>query len=388
MKTRKKQSGPDLIIVGAGLVGLTIAERVANVLGKSVQVYEHRNHIGGNAHSFKEPETGIEIHKYGTHIFHTSNSLVLNYVSQFMSLNSYRHRVFSQHNGKLFDFPINKNTLDSFFNIDLQESEVNQFLETLRIIPENGRNPKNLEEKALQLVGRDLYEAFIKGYTKKQWQEDLRELPASIISRIPVRSDGNTDYFDDKYQGVPRDGYGSWFAKMTESDNIEIQLNTDFFDAKAELDPSIPIVYTGPIDRYFNYQHGLLGWRTLDFKVLTKDVDSFQEAAVINYPDLSEPFTRIHEFKKLHPEVTYKEGKSIIMYEYSRAANESDAPYYPMNRGIDRELLSKYRENMKAENKVFFVGRLATYAYLDMDMAIASALNVFENKLIPLLEMS
>ena len=388
MKIRNANTVPDLIIVGAGLVGLTIAERVANVLGKCVQIYEHRNHIGGNAYSFKDPETGVEVHKYGTHIFHTSNNLVFNYVSQFMTLNSYRHRVFSQHKGQLFDFPINKNTLNSFFNINLQESEVDSFLDSLRINPEHGHNPKNLEEKALQLVGRDLYEAFIKGYTSKQWQEDLRKLPASIISRIPVRSDTNIDYFDDKYQGVPRDGYGSWFDKMIDNDNIDIQLNTDFFEVKSGIDPSIPVVYTGPIDRYFDYRYGLLGWRTLDFEVSTKDVDSFQDAAVINYPDLSEPFTRIHEFKKLHPEITYEESKSIIMYEYSRAANVSDAPYYPMNRDVDREMLAKYRENVKSEKDVFFVGRLATYAYLDMDMAIASALNVFENKIKPRLETS
>lgn len=372
---------PDLIVVGAGLTGLTIAERVAGELGKNVLIYETRSHIGGNAFSYFEPNSGIEIHKYGTHVFHTANEKVFEYISGFTKLNNFQHEVLSNHKGKLYNFPINLNTLNSFFKLSMNENEAKTFLDSLKEFPE-GR-AENLEDKAKQLVGSDLYESFIKGYSQKQWQEDPRNLPSSIINRIPVRFNSDSRYFDAPHQGLPLNGYGAWFESMAANKKITILLETDFFEIKQDINPDIPIVYTGPIDRYFDYKHGLLGWRTLDFEHEVLPVDSFQSSAVVNYPDLDVAFTRIHEFKKLYPERKTAEGTTHIMREYSRSAGREDDPFYPMNRSTDKEILLKYK-NEKVGNTIF-AGRLGSYKYMDMDVAIAAALTLYRNTIIPLL---
>ena len=263
----------------------------------------------------------------------------------------------------------------------MDENEAKTFLESLKENP--GGRAENLEDKAKQLVGRVLYEAFIKGYSQKQWQEDPKNLPSTIINRIPVRFNSDSRYFDDIHQGLPLDGYGSWFESMAANKKITILLETDYFDIKKDLSPDIPIVYTGPIDRYFDYKHGLLGWRTLDFEHEALPIDSFQSAAVVNYPDLDVAFTRIHEFKKLYPERRISNGATHIMREYSRAAEREDDPFYPMNRGIDREILLKYK-NEKVGNTIF-AGRLGSYKYMDMEVAIAEALTLYRNTIIPLL---
>jgi len=375
---------PDLIIVGAGLFGLTIAERAANVLGKTVQIVESREHIGGNAYSYLDTTSKIEVHKYGSHIFHTSNKIVFEYVSQFMSLNHYEHRVLTSHLDELYEFPINLNTLNKFFKLNLNESEADLFLQSIKV--KSPTKPRNLQEKAIELVGDELYKAFIKGYTEKQWNENPLNLPSSIISRIPVRFNQDSRYFDDLHQGIPSEGYQSWFDAMISNTKIHVTLGKDYLKSKAQFNSDVPVVYTGPIDRYFDFKHGLLGWRTLDFKIENVNEHSFQSAAVINYPDLGIPYTRVHEFRKLHPERDGPKDLSTIMYEYSRSAEREDDPYYPMNRDADREMYLKYREEASKVSNVLFAGRLGSYKYLDMDMAIASALVAFETKVVPKLE--
>jgi len=248
---------------------------------------------------------------------------------------------------------------------------------------------QNLEEKAISLIGRPLYEAFVKGYTSKQWQTDPKELPASIINRLPVRYTFDNRYFNDTYEGLPADGYTAWLTKMAADDRIEVRLDTDWFDVRDELradSPAAPVVYTGPLDRYFEYAEGRLGWRTLDFELEVLPCADFQGTPVMNYNDQDVPFTRIHEFRHFHPERDYPHDKTVIMREYSRFADAEDEPYYPINTDADRELLAAYRNRAKEETSaanVVFGGRLGTYQYLDMHMAIASALSMYDNILAP-----
>jgi UDP-galactopyranose mutase len=243
----------------------------------------------------------------------------------------------------------------------------------------------NLEEKAISLIGRPLYEAFIKGYTAKQWQTDPTKLSADIITRLPVRYTFENRWFNDTYEGLPVDGYTAWLTKMADHPNIEVRLETDFFDVADEYKGRVPIVYTGPVDEYFGHSEGRLSWRTVDLEESVEDVDDFQGTGVINYNDQEVPFTRIIEFKHFHPErvKTHLPGKTVIVHEYSRFAEEDDEPYYPINTAEDREKLLKYRDLAKKEPMVLFGGRLGTYKYLDMHMAIGAALSMVDNKLAP-----
>ena len=380
----------DLIVVGSGFFGLTIAERVANELGRKVTVLEKRNHIGGNAYSEFDEETGIEIHKYGAHLFHTSNERVWEYVNKFTSFTNYVHRVYTIYNDEVYPMPINLGTINQFFRSAYSPLEARKLI-SKQAEEMNGRKITNMEEKGISLIGRPLFEAFIKGYTAKQWQTDASELPASIISRLPVRYNYNNRYFSDKYEGLPVKGYTAWLEKMAENKNITVKLNTDFFDenneySKDKIVGKIPVVYTGPLDRYFNYSEGKLSWRTLDFEKEILPIEDYQGTSVMNYGNREVPYTRIHEFKHFHPERDYPKDKTIIMREYSRFADNNDEPYYPINTPQDREVLLKYRELMKNEDKVFFGGRLGTYQYLDMHMAIMSSLTMFENDLPPSLQ--
>jgi UDP-galactopyranose mutase len=248
---------------------------------------------------------------------------------------------------------------------------------------------QNLEEKAISLIGRPLYEAFVKGYTAKQWQTDPKKLPAANITRLPVRYTFDNRYFNDTYEGLPAEGYTAWLKNMAADDRIEVRLDTDWFDVRDRLraeNPDAPVVYTGPLDRYFDYTEGRLGWRTLDFEVEVLETGDFQGTPVMNYNDLDVPYTRIHEFRHFHPERAYPTDKTVIMREFSRFADDEDEPYYPINTESDRALLAAYRARAKAEtasSKVLFGGRLGTYQYLDMHMAIASALNMYDNTLAP-----
>jgi UDP-galactopyranose mutase len=372
----------DLVVVGSGFYGLTIAERVANKLGKRVTVIDRRPHIGGNAYSEFDPETGIEVHVYGSHLFHTSNEKVWKYVNQFTSFNDYRHHVLTTHENRVYQMPINLGTLCEYFGRTFSPREAQELIQS-QIDLTAIDSASNLEEKAISLIGEPLYKAFIKGYTQKQWQMDPLELPAEIITRLPVRYNFNARYFSDTWEGLPLDGYTTWLESMAASDLIDVRLGIDFTEIRQILDPATPVVYTGPIDEFFDYRHGVLGWRTLDLETETVDTPDFQGTSVMNFADVEVPYTRIHEFQHLHPERKPKVAKTVIMREYSRAAGKGDEPYYPVNTGGDREMLKKYRQDMKSYPNVYFGGRLGSYQYLDMHMAIASALTSFENEITP-----
>lgn len=387
MIIQEKTLTADLVVVGSGLFGLTIAEQAATELGLKVALLDRRSHIGGNAYSEKEKQTGIEVHRYGAHLFHTSNERVWEYVNRFTEFTNYVHRVYTRHNGIVYPMPINLGTINQFFNAAYSPAEAKA------LIAEQagelaGTDPQNLNDKGISLIGRPLYEAFIKHYTAKQWQTPPEELPASIISRLPVRYNYDNRYFNDKYEGLPVDGYAAWLERMAAHPNIEVHLNTDFFEpghqySRENVLGQIPVVYTGPVDRYFDYAEGDLSWRTIDLEEEVLPIEDFQGCSVMNYPDADVPFTRIHEFRHFHPERDYTKDATVIMREYSRFANKGDEPYYPVNTSVDREKLLAYRDLAKGENNVLFGGRLGTYKYLDMHMAIGAALSMFDNKIRP-----
>ena len=370
----------DLVVVGSGFFGLTIARQAADELGLRVLVIEKRAHIGGNAYSEFDPVTGIEIHKYGSHLFHTSNERVWEYVNRFTKFNNYQHKVWAKHQGQLYPMPINLDTINQFFGSNFSSEEAKNFIQG-QLREDEATKASNLEERAIALIGKPLYEAFIKGYTEKQWQTDPKLLPADVINRLPMRFTTEHRYFNDKYEGLPLNGYTAWLENMADHSNIQIRLDTDFFDIRAELDSAVPVVYTGPIDRYFDFEYGTLGWRTLDFQDEVIGIGDYQGTSVVNYSDLDVAFTRIHEYRHLHPERNYQTESTFISREFSRFASEIDEPYYPVNTEADRQQLSQYRELIRQENGVWFGGRLGTYQYLDMHMAIASALTLFDNEI-------
>lgn len=368
----------DLLVVGAGFFGATIAERVANELGKRVLVIDRRDHIGGNAYSETDPETGIEVHRYGAHLFHTQSETVWNYVNRFSTFTDYRHRVFSSYRDRVYPMPINLATICQFFEKRFSPDEARALIAG-QAAELKGAEPKNLEEKAISLIGRPLYEAFIRGYTAKQWQTDPRDLSASIITRLPVRYNFDNRYFNDRYEGLPVDGYAAIFKRMLDNENIRIAFNTDFFQIRDRLPKGVPVIYTGPIDRYFDYVEGELKWRTLDFERSVEPTGDFQGTSVMNYADEDVPFTRILEFRHLHPERAYQQEKTVIVREYSRFARREDEPYYPVDTPADKKLFLAYKARANAETDVYFGGRLGTYRYLDMHQAIGAALKAYEN---------
>lgn len=382
-------SQPDLVVVGSGFFGLTIAERCASELDLKVLVLDRRHHLGGNAYSERDPETGVEVHKYGAHLFHTSNERVWEYVNRFTSFTDYKHRVFGKYQGQVYSLPMNLGLINQFFGRSHTPDEARELIreQASEIATEDA---SNLEEKAISLIGRPLYEAFIKGYTAKQWQTDPTKLSADIITRLPVRYTFENRWFNDTYEGLPVDGYTAWLSKMADHPNIEVRLDTDFFEdtdrfRAEDFLGKVPIIYTGPVDEYFGNSEGRLSWRTVDLEESVEEVDDFQGTGVVNYNDQDVPFTRIIEFKHFHPErvKTHIPGKTIIVHEYSRFAEEGDEPYYPINTAEDREKLLRYRDLAAKEPMVLFGGRLGTYKYLDMHMAIGSALSMYDNKLRP-----
>ena len=376
----------DLVVVGAGLFGLTVAERIASELGGRVLVLERRSHIGGNAWSEREPTTGIEVHRYGAHLFHTSNTRVWDYVSRFTSFTGYQHRVFTVFKDRVYPMPINLGTICEYFGRYLSPTQARALVREQA--SEVSGEATNLEEKAISLIGRPLYEAFVRGYTAKQWQTDPRELSPDIITRLPVRYTFDNRYFTDTYEGLPVDGYAAWLTRMAQHPNIDVELDTDFFDVRDDLPRAVPVVYTGPLDRYFDYAEGALSWRTLDFELEVLDVGDFQGTPVMNYADEDVPWTRIHEFRHFHPERQHPADRTVVVREFSRAAQPGDEPYYPVNATGDRDRLERYRRRALAERDVYFGGRLGTYKYLDMHMAIASALTLVDNVLTPRLSTS
>jgi len=373
----------DLVVVGSGFFGLTIAERCANDLGLNVLVLERRHHIGGNAYTEAEPETGIEIHRYGAHLFHTSNTRVWEYANRFTAFTGYQHRVFSIYKGRVYPMPINLGTICEYFGRVMTPDEARALVAEQSAEIETG-TAANLEQQAVSLIGRPLYEAFIRGYTAKQWQTDPVDLPPEIITRLPVRYTFNNRYFSDTYEGLPVDGYTAWLERMVDHPKIEVRLDTEFSSLRSGLIGNVPVVYTGPLDAYFDHAAGDLGWRTLDFDMEVKATGDYQGTPVMNYADEDVPFTRIHEFRHFYPERDwYPKDRTVIMREYSRFAERGDEPYYPINTAEDRARLLAYREMTEGEPDVLFGGRLGTYKYLDMHMAIGSALSMYDNRLRP-----
>ncbi|EFQ83602.1 UDP-galactopyranose mutase [Aeromicrobium marinum DSM 15272] len=378
----------DLLVVGSGFFGLTVAERAAE-RGLKVLVIDRRDHLGGNAYSETDPETGIEVHRYGAHLFHTSNERVWEYVNRFTDFTDYEHRVYTTHRGEVFPLPINLGTVNQFFR-SAHGPDAARALLAEQADEFDSSTARNLEEKGISLIGRPLYEAFIRDYTAKQWQTDPTELPPEVISRLPVRYTYDNRYFNDTHEGLPVDGYTAWLERMADHPGIEVRLSTDFFDEGQEANKSatvgvVPVVYTGPVDRYFDYAEGRLSWRTLDFESEVLPIGDFQGTPVMNYADSDTAYTRIHEFRHFHPERDYRSDKTIIMREFSRFAEGDDEPYYPVNTPEDRERLLAYRRRTESESGVLFGGRLGTYQYLDMHMAIGSALSMVDNQLPDLL---
>ncbi|MCU1572659.1 MAG: glf [Micrococcaceae bacterium] len=376
----------DLVVVGSGFFGLTIAERAATELGLKVAVLDRRSHIGGNAYSENEAQTGIEVHRYGAHLFHTSNERVWEYVNRFTQFTGYQHKVYTSHQGEVYPMPINLGTINQFFRASMSPAEAKALIQE-QAGELAGTDPQNLNDKGIQLIGRPLYEAFIKHYTGKQWQTDPKDLPAEIISRLPVRYTYDNRYFNDKYEGLPVNGYTAWIERMADNPNIDVHLNTDFFDdgefSRSAVLGQVPVIYTGAVDRYFDYSEGDLSWRTIDLEEEVLPIEDFQGTPVMNYPDEDVPYTRIHEFRHFHPERDYTKDATVIMREFSRFAEKGDEPYYPVNTAEDRAKLLAYRDLAKGEKSVLFGGRLGTYKYLDMHMAIGSALSMYDNKIKP-----
>lgn len=380
---------PEVLIVGAGLFGLTMAERLANDCHKKVLLIDKRDHIGGNCYSEFDPETGIECHKYGAHLFHTSNDTVWEYVNRFTTFTNYVHKVYTTHDAEVYPLPINLGTINQFFRAAYTPNEAK-----IKIAAEAANapaEPTNLVEQGISLIGQPLFDAFIKNYTAKQWQTPAELLSPDIIKRLPVRFNYDNRYFNDKYEGLPADGYEAWFKKMLDScgDRVEVILETDFFTnpyiQSIRHNPGTLIIFTGPIDQFYNYQFGELEWRSLEFEKEVLDVDDFQGCPVMNYADLEPKYTRVHEFKHFHPERSSgayapNSGKTVIVREYSKTWHRGDEPYYPVNTAHDRELLAKYQALARAdraEHNIIFGGRLGQYAYFDMDKTIAAALQQF-----------
>lgn len=357
----------DYLVVGSGLSGAVFANE-ANKKGKKCLVIEKRNHIAGNIYT--ENIEGINVHKYGAHIFHTSNREVWNYINQFAEFNNFVNSPVAVYQDELYNLPFNMNTFSKMWNIKTPE-QAKHIIES-QVKESKIESPKNLEEQAISLVGRDIYQKLIKGYTEKQWGRDCKDLPAFIIRRLPVRFTYNNNYFNDKYQGIPVGGYTQIVEKMLK--NSDVLLNTDCFDfIKSHPDIADNIVYTGEIDKYYNYCYGKLDYRSLDFETEVLDTENYQGNAVVNYTERKIPYTRIIEHK--HFEFG-NQPKTVVTKEYPAKYDGSNEPYYPVNDSKNTELYKKYKDLADKEENVFFIGRLGQYKYFDMDKVIENTLDI------------
>ncbi len=358
----------NLLIVGAGLTGAVIGRKLAEA-GYSVSIVDSRDHIGGNCHTERDAETGVMVHVYGPHIFHTDDSEVWDYVNSFETFKPYKNRVKATTKGQVFSLPVNLHTINQFFGKTMRPDEARDFI-TQDQADTTIDDPQTFEEQAMRFVGKDLYEAFFKGYTTKQWGCHPSELPASILKRLPVRFNYDDNYFFHKFQGMPENGYTSMIEKILDHPGISVQLNTMFTRAMAE--DYDHVFYSGPLDGWFDYELGRLGYRTLDFERFTFDGD-YQGCAVMNYGEAAVPYTRITEHKYFSP---WEDHDSSVCYrEFSRAAEPGDIPYYPIRQVKEKALLAEYVALAEAAEGVTFVGRLATYRYLDMDVTIREAMD-------------
>lgn len=356
------------LIVGTGFSGAVHARSLAEA-GYKVLVIDERSHIGGNCHTERDPLTGVMVHKYGPHIFHTDKEHVWNYIRRFGEMVPYTNRVKAIARGRVFTLPINLLTINTLFNRTFSPDEAKSFINSIRV--QFNHDPANFEEKALSLFGREIYEYFFYGYTKKQWGCDPRDLPASILTRLPVRFNYDDNYFFHEFQGMPKEGYTSIIKNILQHRNIEVRL-----DCKCEeiSDRFVHTFYSGPLDRYFKFKLGRLGYRSLSFEAERYNGD-YQGTAVVNYCDEEVPFTRISEHKHFSPwENDIVEG-SIYFREYSKFCGPDDIPYYPIRLVEEKRMLSQYIEIAEQSNGVTFIGRLGTYRYLDMDVCIDEAMN-------------
>jgi len=355
------------VIVGAGLAGIVMAERIASQLNEKVLVIEKRNHIGGNVYDSYNQD-GILVHNYGPHTFHTDNKRVFDYMLNFTEWNYYQHRVLSYVDGNFVPFPISLETINKLYNLSLSENEIDDFIASKKV---SISDIKTSEDVALSQVGVEIYEKFFKYYTIKQWGVSADKLDKSVISRIPFRKNRDTRYFDDQYQGLPKHGYTKMCENMLSNSNIKIMLNTDFKELKNSLNYE-KLIYTGSIDDYFDYKYGKLKYRSLDFKFETYDMDEYQPAPSTRYPK-DYDFTRITEFKKMTGQ---RHHKTTILKEYPCFGDE---PYYPYPDNESKELYLKYKDLADKDRETIFIGRLAEYKYYDMDDVISKALEVFES---------
>jgi len=372
-------NGLKYLVVGSGFWGSVFAERIASELNEKVLVIDKRSHIGGNSYSEIDKSTGIEYHKYGSHIFHTSSQKVWNYINKFTEFNNYKHKVLTTYKNKVYFMPINLSTINSYYDLNLKPYEAEEFLQK-EILKSNIKEPKNLEEKAISLIGKPLYEAFIKGYTQKQWENDPKNLPAEIITRLPVRKNYNINYFADAYEGIPLNGYGEAIKNILSHPNIEVQLNTDFYDIKEQIPQDCKIIFTGMMDKLFDYKYGELEWRSLNFEWQNQNVADYQGTTVMNFGDIEVPYTRIHEFKHFHPERkdVFTQDKTIISLEYPKTFKAGDEAYYPINNKRNSDMYELYKKEIEKSSNIIVGGRLGAYKYWDMDKAIENALNTFD----------
>jgi UDP-galactopyranose mutase len=359
-----------IAVVGAGLSGATIAYHLAR-WGREVVVFDQREHIAGNVHTYRDPETGVMVHAYGPHVFHTDDEDTWKFMSRFTTFIPYVQRTKGIHDGRVYSLPINLHTINQFYNESFSPAEARRFLDA-RCEPWN--DPDNFEDQALQTVGRDLYEAFLRTYTTKQWGLHPARVPASILKRLPLRLNYNDNAFAHKYQGIPKDGYTKAVGYMLDHPNVRIELGTKF--RRANADRFDHVFYSGPIDGWFDYAHGYLPYRTLDFERIRADGD-LQGCAVLNSCDYGHNWTRSTEHKHFTP--WERHGATIVYREYPRDCGPGDTPYYPMRFPRDKELLAQYEALAAREENVTFVGRLGTYQYLDMDVTVKRALDVVFN---------
>ncbi|MBO5349935.1 MAG: UDP-galactopyranose mutase [Clostridia bacterium] len=361
----------DYLIVGAGLFGSIFAYE-ANKKGKRCLVIDKRNHIGGNIYTEKIED--INVHKYGAHIFHTSNKEVWEYINQFAEFNRYTNSPIANYKGEIYNLPFNMNTFNKLWDVitpDEAKAKIEEEKECCRV-----DNPKNLEEQAINLVGKTIYEKLVKGYTEKQWGQKATELPSFIIKRLPVRFTYDNNYFNDKYQGIPIGGYTQIVEKML--DGIEVRLNCDYFENKEELENiAQKIIFTGPIDKFYNYKFGELEYRSLKFESEILDTDNFQGNAVVNYTEYEVPYTRIIEHKHFEYGTQLK---TVITKEYPDSWNQEKEAYYPINNDKNNELYNKYKELSEKSTNVIFGGRLGQYKYFDMHKVIEEALNTVKKE--------
>lgn len=359
----------DYLIVGAGLFGAVFAHEAA-LKGKKVKVIEKRNHIAGNIHT--REEEGIQVHQYGAHIFHTSDKEIWDYVNQFAEFNRYTNSPVANYKGEIYNLPFNMNTFNKLWGV-VTPAEAQAKIEEQRAIL-NGKTPENLEEQAISLVGTDIYEKLIKDYTEKQWGKPTTELPAFIIRRLPVRLTYDNNYFNDTYQGIPIGGYTQIVEKMLDHENIDVEINVDFFANKEQYMKYFPkIVFTGMIDEFFDYKLGELEYRSLRFENETLDMENYQGNAVVNYTDADTPYTRIIEHK--HFEFG-SQAKTIITKEHSKTWEKGDEPYYPVNNDRNNHLYKSYKKLADEQGNVIFGGRLGHYRYYDMHQVIGAALQL------------